>query len=102
VLRSEAELETLLTNLARLAAPATALPEAAAIDDGGVRAGVEATNLHAVSTVIATAARNRTESRGCHRRADFPGRRPGWHRHQFLQLIDGDLQTVGIDSTVAA
>jgi L-aspartate oxidase len=102
VLRSEAGLETLLTKLSRLAAPATALPRAAAIDDGAVRAGVEATNLHTVSTLIATAARHRTESRGCHRRSDFPDRRPGWHRHQFLQLIDGDLQTVGIESTVAA
>ena len=34
---------------------------------------VEATNLHAVSAVIAAAALRRTESRGCHRRADAPG-----------------------------
>jgi L-aspartate oxidase len=34
---------------------------------------VEATNLHAVSAVIAAAALRRAESRGCHRRADAPG-----------------------------
>jgi L-aspartate oxidase len=34
---------------------------------------VEATNLHAVSGVIAAAALRRAESRGCHRRADAPG-----------------------------
>jgi L-aspartate oxidase len=34
---------------------------------------VEATNLHAVSAVIAAAASRRAESRGCHRRADAPG-----------------------------
>ncbi len=35
-------------------------------------ATVEATNLHTVSTLVAGAALNRRESRGCHRRADFP------------------------------
>ena len=34
---------------------------------------VEATNLHAVSAMIAAAALRRAESRGCHRRADAPG-----------------------------
>jgi L-aspartate oxidase len=33
---------------------------------------VEATNLHAVSALIAAAALRRTESRGCHRRSDAP------------------------------
>jgi L-aspartate oxidase len=33
---------------------------------------VEAANLHAVSALIAAAARRRTESRGCHRRRDAP------------------------------
>ena len=35
-------------------------------------ATVEATNLHAVSALIAAAALRRTESRGCHRRSDAP------------------------------
>jgi L-aspartate oxidase len=33
-------------------------------------ATVEATNLHTVSTLVATAALAREESRGCHRRSD--------------------------------
>jgi aspartate oxidase len=34
-------------------------------------ATVEATNLHTVSTLVATAALNRNDSRGCHRRRDY-------------------------------
>jgi L-aspartate oxidase len=42
---------------------------------------VEATNLHAVSMLVATAALARTESRGCHRRSDAPNPRAEWaHR----------------------
>ena len=41
---------------------------------------VEATNLHAVSTLIAVAALRREESRGCHRRRDAPGTAAApWH-----------------------
>ena len=41
---------------------------------------VEATNLHAVSAMIAAAALRRAESRGCHRRADAPGTAAApWH-----------------------
>lgn len=39
---------------------------------------IEATNLHTVSTLVATAALARTESRGCHRRSDAPETRPEW------------------------
>ena len=35
-------------------------------------ATVEATNLHTVATLVAMAALGRRESRGCHRRADYP------------------------------
>jgi aspartate oxidase len=72
------------------------------IDDGGTRAAVEATNLHTVSTLTATAARNRTESRGCHQRSDFPDPEPEWHRHQLLRLIDGEIQQLHAESAVAA
>lgn len=41
---------------------------------------LEATNLHTVSTLVATAALARTESRGCHRRSDAPQTRPEWAR----------------------
>jgi L-aspartate oxidase len=39
-------------------------------------ATVEATNLHTVSVLVATAAAGRAESRGCHRRRDFPAPDP--------------------------
>jgi L-aspartate oxidase len=66
VLRDRAGLEHLLTVL-------EAVPPAAGLD----LATVEATNLHAVSALVTVAALARTESRGCHRRSDAPGTRPG-------------------------
>jgi L-aspartate oxidase len=63
---------------------------------------VETTNLHAVSTLTATAALYRTESRGCHRRFDHPDPRPEWRRHQLLRLLDGEIRPVGLDRRVAA
>jgi len=43
-------------------------------------ATVEATNVHAASALIATAALRREESRGCHRRSDAPQpARDAWH-----------------------
>jgi L-aspartate oxidase len=57
--RDEAGLRTLLGLLDRS-------PSSASLD----RATVEATNLHTVSSLVAAAALNRRESRGCHRRSD--------------------------------
>jgi L-aspartate oxidase len=56
-------------------------------------ASVEATNLHAVSVLIAAAALARTESRGCHRRRDAS---QGWPRarHTRLQSPDGLMEVV--------
>jgi aspartate oxidase len=51
-------------------------------------ADVEATSLHTVSTLVALAARVREESRGCHRRADFPARSERWRRRLLLQAND--------------
>jgi L-aspartate oxidase len=43
-------------------------------------ATLEATNVHAASALIATAALRRAESRGCHRRSDAPHTaRDAWH-----------------------
>ena len=66
VLRDETGLRELLRSLSR--APA-----------GGVLdlPTVEATNLHAVSTLVAEAALARRESRGCHRRSDIAPALPG-------------------------
>jgi L-aspartate oxidase len=41
-------------------------------------ATVETTALHTVATLLALGAAARTESRGCHRRADTPQTRPEW------------------------
>ena len=50
-------------------------------------ATVETTALHTVATVLAAAARTRTESRGCHRRSDAPETRPEW-RLRLVHRID--------------
>jgi len=63
---------------------------------GGVRypgldLGVlEATNLHAVSVLIAAAALHRTESRGCHRRRDAPATWPE-ARHTLIRWTPDGL-----------
>jgi L-aspartate oxidase len=57
-------------------------------------ATVEATALHTAATLLATAATARTESRGCHRRTDFPGTRPEWEVRLVHRLDDaGGLRT---------
>jgi L-aspartate oxidase len=52
---------------------------------------LEATNLHAVSTMVAGAASLRTESRGCHRRGDFPETSPQWAQRIELRVADGEV-----------
>ncbi|MCW2934146.1 MAG: nadB, partial [Actinomycetia bacterium] len=52
---------------------------------------VETTNLHAVSVLIAAAALARTESRGCHRRRDFPQAWPQ-ARHTLLRWTPDGLK----------
>lgn len=51
---------------------------------------VEATNLHTVSVLVATAALARAESRGCHRRRDLPGTSPSWRRSLVMRWDDGE------------
>ena len=46
----------------------------------------EATNLLTVASGVVTAALARTESRGCHRRADHPEADPAWVRHLAVEL----------------
>ncbi len=55
-------------------------------------AAVEATNLRTVSELIGRAARLREESRGSHRRLDFPEPREDWRR-RILQQWDGHTAT---------
>jgi L-aspartate oxidase len=49
-------------------------------------ATLEATNLHTVSTLVAYGAWLRQESRGCHRRSDFPGPIEKWRHPTLLQV----------------
>jgi L-aspartate oxidase len=46
----------------------------------------EATNILTVATAMVAAAGARTESRGCHRRSDYPASRPEWIRHLDVSL----------------
>ena len=52
---------------------------------------VEATNLHAISTLVAAAALARAESRGCHRRSDYPQAKPGAGRRITIRSQAGQL-----------
>jgi L-aspartate oxidase len=67
-------------------------PTGAALD----LATVEATNLHTVSTLVARAALERTESRGCHRRSDTPETRPEWARRLVWRAVHGTVEPVGV------
>jgi len=74
VMRSAHGLETLLDMLD--GAPAAARGVALSLDH------VETWALHSCATLIATTALLREESRGCHRRSDFPEARSEWrNRH---------------------
>jgi L-aspartate oxidase len=76
VLRDESGLSVLLKTLADTCLSGTAAD----------LADVEATNLHTVATVVAAAGLRREESRGCHRRADYPVTDPQWQRHSLVRL----------------
>lgn len=74
-----------------------ALAATSSVGVTGSRAAWEATNMLTVAAAVATAASARTESRGCHRRDDWPERRDAWLTHLDVRLtIDGDLAVAGI------
>jgi L-aspartate oxidase len=50
------------------------------------RASWEATNVLTVASAVVAAAARRRESRGCHRRSDFPEPRDMWRRHLGVRL----------------
>lgn len=52
---------------------------------------LEATNLHTVSLLVTYAAHLRQESRGCHRRQDFPDGSESWRRAITLKVVDGEV-----------
>lgn len=59
------------------------------------RASWEATNLVTVASALVTAARARTESRGCHRRTDWPATVPEWRVHLDIALSDPERRLSG-------
>lgn len=60
----------------------------------------EGTNLLTVASAVVAAAQARTESRGCHRRTDFPEPREVWLTHLDVRLdAAGHLDVSGIPST---
>ena len=63
-------------------------PEAGVLDD----ATLDATNLATVAELVATAALTRTESRGCHRRADHPEPSSDWLGRLSWRLGDDGPQ----------
>lgn len=74
-----------------------ALATTSSVGVTGSRAAWEATNMLTVAAAVATAASARTESRGCHRRDDWPERRAAWVTELEVRLtIDGDLVVTGI------
>ena len=60
---------------------------------------LETTNLHTVSLLVATAASLREESRGAHRRRDFPETDEGWRRPIVLR-VDDDVVTSNVLESV--
>lgn len=54
-------------------------------------ATLEATNLHTASLLVAYGASLREESRGCHRRSDYPTTSQQWRRSTSLQIIDNNV-----------
>lgn len=56
----------------------------------------EATNLLTMAAGVVSAALARTESRGCHRRSDYPETEPDWVRHLDVVLdVAGNVDIVG-------
>lgn len=56
----------------------------------------EATNGLTVARAVVAAAAARTESRGCHRRSDWPEPREPWLTHLEVRLVEGELQISGV------
>ena len=74
VLRRPEGLDAAAAALAQLGAAVSA-------DVVASRRAYEATNLLTVAAAVVEAARSRTESRGCHRRTDYPESRAVWLTH---------------------
>jgi len=62
--------------------------------DGLDLAAIEATSLHTVSVLVATAALARTESRGCHQWRNVPVTSGGRPSHTVIRVEDGRARVV--------
>ncbi len=56
-------------------------------------ATLEATNLHTASLLLVSAAMLREESRGCHRRSDFPSTDPARAQPLIVRVVDEEIVT---------
>lgn len=74
VLREAAGLDAAIAEL-------EVLPGTGVLDD----AALDTTAIHTTALLVAHAARERTESRGAHRRSDHPETTPAWEMHLCLQ-----------------
>jgi L-aspartate oxidase len=63
--------------------------------EADTRAAWEATSVLTVAAAVVAAATARVESRGCHRRSDFPEPRHDWQRHLDVALGDGAIEVRG-------
>jgi L-aspartate oxidase len=88
VVRSERGLTAVARQLGGLASTATQ-------DVTGSAAAWEATNMLTIATGVVAAALRRTESRGCHRRTDWPKARPEWRTHLDVVLGQAGLRVEG-------
>ena len=71
-----------------LAAASDAVEAATALSVPHDRAGVEDAALTLLAQAVLAAAGSRTESRGCHRRTDFPRRDDTWQRESPAVGLD--------------
>ena len=65
----------------------------------GTRAGIEAAALTLTAQAVAVAAADRTESRGCHHRSDWPETDGAQARSTVVRLVDGHVK---VDHSVVA
>ena len=95
VLRSASGLRSCMEALAQLSSEVS-------VGTTASRRSWEATNLLTVATAVVVAALARTESRGCHRRSDWPEPRHEWRRHLGVYLNGSGLHLDGIPGVATA
>jgi len=92
-IRTGAKLRQALTDIAAIAAEAGEHPlGCAGAFDLERLDWFDLRNMLLVARAVATAALNRSESRGAHQREDFPAMLPHWQRHQSIHRRGGALQ----------